>query len=119
MSLFNDFLYAENVPEEQSQGERMRQRAMIAEFEVKPSELEKFVTAANHELRQVRENEPGCLRFDVLLFDEKEGTGAFLATFADQSAYDGHRDYSHAKEFFDAIKNIDVIWKVRRGNALS
>ena len=97
----------------------MTQRAMIAEFELRPEELEKFVTAAKQELREARENEPGCLRFDVLLFDEKEGTGAFVATFADQSAYDRHRDYPHAKEFFDAIKDIDVSWKVRRGNALS
>lgn len=96
----------------------MTQRAMIAEFELRPDELEILVTAAKRELKEAREKEPGCLRFDVLLFDEKEGTGAFVATFADQLAYDRHMDYLHSKEYFNAIKDIDVSWKVRRGNAL-
>jgi quinol monooxygenase YgiN len=106
-------------PEAQRQEGSMTQRAVIAEFELRTGELEKFVTAAKQELREARENEPGCLRFDVLLFDEKEGKGAFVMTFADQSAFDRHSDYPHFKAFFDAIKDFDVSWKVHRGNALS
>jgi len=97
----------------------MTQRAVIAEFELNPNDMEVLVTAAQQELTAARENEPGCLRFDVLIFDERKGTGAVVAVFADQAAFDEHREYPHVKEFFDAIKGIDVSWNVHRGNALS
>lgn len=97
----------------------MTQRALIADFELNPSDMEIFLTAAQQELQAARNNEPGCLRFDVLLFDEKEGTGAFVEVFADQAAFDKHGDYPHFKEFFDTIKDIEVSWTVRRGNALN
>ena len=97
----------------------MTQRAVIAEFELDPNDLGLLVIAARLELAAARENEPGCLRFDVLVFDEKEGTGAVVAVFADQAAFDLHREYPHVKSFFDAIKDIDVNWTVHRGNALT
>ncbi len=96
----------------------MTQRAVIAKFELRPDDLGILVSAARNELRAARENEPGCLRFDVLVFDEKEGTGAVVAVFSDQAAFDEHREYTHVKDFFDAIKSIDVSWTVHRGNAL-
>ena len=96
----------------------MTQRAVIAEFEINPRDMEILVTAAQQELSAVRDNEPECLRFDVLIFDEKKGTGAVVAVFADQAAFDGHREHSHVKDFFDAIKDIEVSWTVHRGDAL-
>ena len=95
------------------------QIALIAEFEIDPSDQEKFLAAAEQELNAVRESEPGCLRFDVVLFDEKDGNGAFVEVFADQAAAERHRELSHFKEFFDAIEDIDVNWTTRQGTALS
>ena len=97
----------------------MTQRAVIAKFELNANDMDILVTAAQQELTAARENEPGCLRFDVLIFDEKEGTGAVVAVFADQAAFDEHREYPHVKDFFDAIKDIEVNWSVHRGNALN
>jgi len=97
----------------------MTQRAVIAEFELNPIDMGVLVAAAQQELTAARENEPGCLRFDVLIFDERKGTGAVVAVFADQAAFDEHREYPHVKDFFDAIKDIEVSWTVHRGNALS
>lgn len=62
------------------------QVGLIAEFEVRAKELGRFIDAARQELLAVRENEPGCLRFDVIVFDEAEGRGAFVEVFADQDA---------------------------------
>ena len=92
----------------------MTQIALIAEFELHPNGMESFLAAAEQELEAVRENEPGCVRFDVILYDGKEGTGAFVEVFADEEAADKHRDYPHFNEFFDAIKDIDVKWTARR-----
>lgn len=97
----------------------MRQIALIAEFKIDAADQEKFLVAAEQELRDARKNEPGCLRFDVILFDEEDGNGAFVEVFADQAAADKHRELSHFKQFFDAINDIDVTWKTRRGTALS
>jgi quinol monooxygenase YgiN len=92
---------------------------MIAEFEVPTSNLDKFLAAAQQEIKAVRANEPDCLRFDVLVFDEDKGRGAFIGVFADQEAFDKHGDYVHFKEFFSEIDDFDVTWTVRRGNAIA
>ena len=97
----------------------MTQIALVAEFKLHPNDMERFLAAAKQELEAVRANEPGCIRFDVILFDEQEGTGAFVEVFADQTAADKHRDYPHFNEFFDAIGDLEVNWTARRGTALS
>jgi quinol monooxygenase YgiN len=99
--------------------EPMPQVALLAEFEVKAQDLELFLAAAKRELEAVRGSEPGCLGFDVVLFDEEVGRGAFVEVFEDQAAADAHRDTPHFTAFFDEIAEIDVTWSVRRGTALS
>ncbi len=94
------------------------QRGLVAEFEVPTKDLERFLGAARQELQAARANEPGCLRFDVLVFEEGEGRGAFIEVFADQEAFDKHGDHIHFKEFFSAIDDIDVKWTVNRGKAI-
>ena len=92
--------------------------ALIAEFEVPAEDLDRFIDAARQELLAVRENEPGCLRFDVVLFEEGRGRGAFVEVFADRQAAVKHRELAHFKDFFDAIAGIDVRWTTRHGEAL-
>ena len=94
------------------------QVGLIAEFEVPEKDLGSFVAAARQELRAVRKNEPGCLRFDVIVFDEGEGRGAFVEIFADQDAAQKHREHAHFKQFFDEIKGIDVQWTMHLGKAI-
>ena len=97
----------------------MNQIALVAEFELNPNDMETFLNAARQERAAVQANEPGCVRFDIILFDEKGGSGAFIETFADQAAADKHRDYPHFDAFFDAIKGIEVSWTARRGTVLN
>ena len=94
------------------------QVALIAEFEVAVKDRDSFLAAAKQELAAVREQEPGCLRFDVIVFDEAGSGGAFVEVFADQAAADIHRETPHFKAFFDAIQTLDVQWITRRGAAI-
>lgn len=94
------------------------QVGLIAEFEVPSRDFDRFLAAARRELRAVRDNEPGCLRFDVLVFDEDAGRGAFVEVFADEDAAQKHRDLLHFKAFFDEIADIDVQWSTYHGQAI-
>ena len=94
------------------------QVGLIAEFEVPTKDFDRFLAAAQRELQAARENEPGCLRFDVIVFDEVEGGGAFVEVFADQDAAQEHRKLAHFKAFFDQIDDIEVQWTIHRGKAL-
>ncbi len=95
------------------------QVGLIAEFKVPTEHLDGFLAAAREELVAVRENEPGCLRFDVIVFDEGEGRGVFVEVFADQEAAQNHRELPHFKAFFDAIKDMNVQWTANRGEAIT
>ena len=97
----------------------MPQVALLAEFEVKAQDLDLFLAAAKRELAAVRATEPGCLGFDVVLFDDEVGKGAFVEVFEDPAAADAHRHTPHFTAFFEEIAAIDVIWSVRRGKALT
>ena len=94
------------------------QVGLVAEFEVPAKDLDRFLDAARQELSAVRNDEPGCLRFDVIVFDEGEGRGVFVEVFADEEAARAHRELPHFKAFFDAIEDIDVQWTPRRGRAI-
>lgn len=94
------------------------QVALLAEFEVKAQDLDLFLAAAKRELDAVRANEPGCLWFDVVLFDDGNGRGVFVEVFKDQAAADAHRDTPHFTAFFDEISEMDVSWSARHGTVL-
>jgi len=95
------------------------QIGLIAMFQVPANDVGRFLAAARQELQAVREHEPGCLRFDIIVFDEAEGRGAFVEVFADENAAEKHRELMHFKEFFAAIDDIDVQWTTNRGEAIA
>lgn len=94
------------------------QVGLIAEFKVPTKDFDRFLAAAQRELQAARQNEPSCLRFDVIVFDEVEGGGAFVEVFADQDAAQEHRELTHFKAFFDEINDIEVQWTTHRGKAI-
>jgi quinol monooxygenase YgiN len=94
------------------------QVGLIAEFEVPAKEFDRFLAAARQELLAARENEPGCLRFDIIVFNEGEGRGAFIEVFAHQEAREKHRELAHFQEFFDSIEDIEVEWSSHEGRII-
>ncbi len=98
----------------------MSQVTLLAEFEVKTQDLDLFIAAAKREMQAVGASAAGCLGFEVLLFDEETGKGAFVEVFKDQAAADAHRETPHFSAFcFEEIEDIEVPWSVRRGTAVS
>jgi len=95
------------------------QVGLIAEFQVNLEDMDLFLEAARRELASVRSSEPGCLRFDVVLFDEQPGHGAFVEVFEDDAAAKTHRETEHFAAFFNDISEIEVTWSARRGHALT
>jgi quinol monooxygenase YgiN len=94
------------------------QIGLVAEFRVPASNMERFLFAAREELRAVRETEPGCLRFDVVVFDEGDGRGAFVEVFADQAAAELHRELPQFGKFFEDIADLEVQRTAKRGWAV-
>jgi quinol monooxygenase YgiN len=97
----------------------MAPRGLIAQFQVAPADLEAFLAAAKREMVAVQADEPYCLRFDVIVFDDELGHGAFIEVFRDESAAERHRETPHFKAFFEEISGLAVNWSARRGYALS
>ena len=90
----------------------MAQVALLAEFEVEAQDLDRFLAAAKRELAAVRQSEPGCLRFDVILLDGDGGRGVFVEVFRDQAAAESHRETAHFAAFFEEIagKASGAMW---------
>jgi quinol monooxygenase YgiN len=94
------------------------QVGLIAEFNVPGGDFDRFIAAAREELVTARKNEAGCLRFDIIVFGEGDGRGAFIEVFADQAAREKHRELAHFQKFFDAIDDIEVEWTSHEGRAI-
>jgi quinol monooxygenase YgiN len=94
------------------------QVGLIAEFSVPGRDFDRFIAAARKELVTARKNEAGCLRFDIIVFNEVEGRGAFIEVFEDQSAREQHRELAHFQEFFETIDDIKVEWTSHEGRAI-
>lgn len=71
---------------------------MIAVFvtvKVKPERLDDFLEAIEEDARGSREDEPGCLRFDVLRDAEDQNTFYFYEIYRDAEAQKAHRTMPH------------------------
>jgi autoinducer 2-degrading protein len=75
----------------------MQQLALIVEFETHPGKDAEFDTAIRAHARACLDEEPGCLRFEILRPLDDDGRpipNRFMANelFSDQAALQAHRD---------------------------
>ena len=96
----------------------MTEVALLAEFEVKPQNLDRLLTAARREMKAVRTNEPTCRTFEVVLLNAAEGRGVFVEIFENEAAALTHRGLPHFTAFHEEIAELDVRWSSRRGAIL-
>jgi quinol monooxygenase YgiN len=94
-------------------GTRKGQFVVVAEFEVRPEGLERFLELAEVDASQSVAKEPGCRQFDVTV--DREGHRVLLyEVYDDPAAFDAHLQTPHLEAFRAAIEPLVVSRNVRR-----
>lgn len=87
---------------------------LIAELQVKPDAVEKFVPLILANAQASVAKEPGCLQFDVTQQADDPTKFALYEVYADAAAFEAHGKGPHVQEFFAAAKDMIVGRGVRR-----
>lgn len=74
---------------------------VIAEFQLQPGALERFLPLAHDDARHSVETEEGCLAFDVLLPEAGDGV-VFHEVYRDRAAFERHQQTAHYLRFKQA-----------------
>ena len=69
--------------------------AIWVSVHVKPERLDEFLTAIEEDARGSREDEPGCLRFDVLRANDDPHHFFFYEVYRDETAFKAHQASAH------------------------
>ncbi|HEX5502897.1 MAG TPA: putative quinol monooxygenase [Thermomicrobiales bacterium] len=78
--------------------------ALIVSLKVKPERREEFLTAAAEDGRGSREDEPGCLRFDVLEDAADPDHFYFYEVYRDEAAFKAHGEAPHYQVWRAAVE---------------
>jgi len=73
--------------------------AVIAEFRVKPDQLDAFLKAAQDDAQQSVKDEPGCRQFDVICPEGAIDTVVFYEVYDSRADFDAHLDTPHLERF--------------------
>lgn len=78
---------------------------LIVKIDMKPEYREPFLESMLEDARGAQEDEPGCLRFDVIQ-DEKDPNRIYLyEVYLDQAAFDAHIVAPHFTQWRDLVKD--------------
>jgi len=69
--------------------------ALMVTINIKPGHKEEFMASMFDDARGSNNDEPGCLRFDVLQDTEDENRIHLYEVYKDQAAVDAHRAAPH------------------------
>ncbi len=69
--------------------------ALIVEINIKPGFKDQFMASMLGDARGSNNDEPGCLRFDVLQDNEDENRIHLFEVYEDEAAVDAHRNAPH------------------------
>ena len=87
---------------------------IIAEFEVKPDQLEQFLELARTDASHSVADEPGCRQFDVTRSLEHPNRVLLYEVYDDEAAFAAHLETPHLKAFRDRIEPWVASRQVRR-----
>jgi quinol monooxygenase YgiN len=86
-----------------SRSEPVLPYGVTVEFTLRPGTLDAFLRLVQANAAASVADEPGCLRFDVLLPEDGNGPDVFLyEIYADRAAFDHHVTTAHFLAFDDA-----------------
>ena len=78
--------------------------AVVVTIQMKPEHRDEYVEATLENGRSSLQNEPGCLRFDML-HDESDPNRLYLyIVFKDRGAQEAHRQMPHYKRWLETVK---------------
>ena len=78
--------------------------ALVVSVHVKPERREEFLRAIKEDSRGSREDEPGCLRFDVLQDTADPNHYFFYEVYRDEAAIQAHREAPHYQVWSAAVE---------------
>ncbi len=79
---------------------------LIAELQVKPDMVAKFIPLILANTQSSVVKEPGCLQFDVTQQADDPTKFALYEVYADAAAFEAHGKAPHVQEFFAAAKDM-------------
>ena len=83
-------------------------RALFVTVRMKPEYRDRILKGALEDGRGSRNDEPGCLRFDVVQDDKDPNTIYFYEVYKDDAALEAHRKAPH----YPAWSNLPADWFV-------
>ena len=88
--------------------------ALIVTIQIKPQHKRAFMESMAGDARGSNNDEPGCLRFDVLQDNEDPNRIHLYEIYKDQAAVDAHRRAPHYLKWRDTVKDWFAAENVRR-----
>ena len=79
--------------------------ALIVTIQIKPDHREAFMESMMDDARGSNNDEPGCLRFDVLQDNEDPNKIHLYEVYKDQAAVDAHRAAPHYTKWRETVKD--------------
>jgi quinol monooxygenase YgiN len=87
---------------------------VIAEFDVRPEGLERFLELARDDAAQSVAKEPGCHQFDVTVEQSDPNHVLLYEVYDDEAAFNAHLQMPHLAVFRDGIEPLVTGRKARR-----
>jgi (4S)-4-hydroxy-5-phosphonooxypentane-2,3-dione isomerase len=81
--------------------------AMLIKVRIKPELRDRFLEAIEHDAIHSEQDEPGCLRFNVLQDSEDENVYYFYEVYRDEAALEAHRQTPHYEVWRNAADTLD------------
>ena len=88
--------------------------ALIVTIEIKPDHREAFMESMMDDARGSNNDEPGCLRFDVLQDNGDPNKIHLYEVYKDQAALDAHRQAPHFTKWRETVKDWFAAETVRK-----
>jgi autoinducer 2-degrading protein len=79
---------------------------LLVEVHVKPEAIDRFLEVIKEDAIHSEQNEPGCLRFDVLRDTEDPYRFFYYEVYRDAAARAAHRETPHFKKYAEASADM-------------
>ena len=92
---------------------------LIADLQVKPEAVEKFIPLILSNANTSVHSERGCMQFDVTQQADDPTKFVLYEIYADQAAFELHGKTPHVQDFFAKSKDMIVARSARRATRLA